>query len=126
MKLLLDTHVLLWWLRDNPKLGPRSRKAISAPGVELLVSVASFWEMSIKARSGKSNEPGSSLWNDATAQGVKVLSLNSAHLRALESLRQIAKHNDPFDHLILAQAQAERALLVTSDRLMKQYDVPCL
>jgi PIN domain nuclease of toxin-antitoxin system len=126
MRLLLDTHVLLWWLRDNPKLGPRSRAAIAAPGVELLVSIASFWEMSIKARNGKSDEPGSTLWNDAIAQGVTVLSLNSEHLRALEVLRQVVKHNDPFDHLILAQAKAERALLVTSDRLMRQYDVPFL
>ena len=123
MKLLLDTHVMLWWLRDDPKLGPRSRADIAQSGARLMVSIASFWEFSIKFRKRKFEELGSTLVAEATAQGLEVMEISPAHLRALESLPQIAGHNDPFDHLILAQTIAENATLVTSDHQLKSYNV---
>ena len=126
MKLLLDTHILLWWLRDNPKLGPRTRAVIAQSESRLLVSVASFWEISIKARKGQFDDPGSSLWVDAVAQGIEVVGINSQHLEAMERLPNERAHGDPFDHLILAQTIVEGALLVTSDRDLLKYDVPML
>ena len=126
MKLLLDTHILLWWLRDNPKLGSRTRAVISAPEAKLMVSVASLWELSIKARYGKIVEFDSMLHDEVQNQGIHVLGVDKYHLSALEKLPKIAKHSDPFDHLILAQAMAEDAVLVTSDRWMRHYPVRCI
>jgi PIN domain nuclease of toxin-antitoxin system len=123
VKFLLDTHVMLWWLRDDPKLGPRSRADIAESGAHLMVSIASFWEFSIKFRKGKFEELGSTLVAEAASQGLEVLAITPPHLRALESLPHVEGHNDPFDHLILAQALAEDATLVTSDRLMRGYDI---
>ncbi len=123
MKLLLDTHVMLWWLRDDPKLGPRSRAAIAQSGAHLIVSIASFWEFSIKFRKGKFAEQGSALIAEAVSQGLEVMEISSAHLQALEKLEMVAGHNDPFDHLILAQTIAENATLVTSDRQLQGYRV---
>lgn len=125
MRLLLDTHVMLWWLRDNPKLGSRSKALIADPRAELMVSIASFWEFSIKSRVGKFPERGSALLHEAEEGNIEIVSVRQAHLRALESLEVRSDHKDPFDHLILAQAVAESAMLVTSDRKMRGYGVPC-
>jgi PIN domain nuclease of toxin-antitoxin system len=126
VKLLLDTHVMLWWLRDNPKLGSRTRQAISDSRANLLVSIASLWELSIKARLGKIDELGSLLHDEARAAGLEVLAVAAAHLAELERLPRIPGHGDPFDHLILAQAKAEKALLVTADRVLDAYGIPTL
>jgi PIN domain nuclease of toxin-antitoxin system len=126
VRLLLDTHVMLWWLRDNPKLGQRTRAAISDCRGSLLVSIASFWELSIKARNGKIDEFGSQLSDEVEKDGIQILGVRSAHLAELERLPRIAGHGDPFDHLILAQAKAERALLVTADRELEVYGIPTL
>lgn len=125
MKLLLDTHVVLWWLRDDPRLGPRAKTAIAHPQAELFASIVSFWELSIKARIGKMPDPGSMLFGEASDGGIEILDVRSSHLAALEELVRVPDHNDPFDHLILAQALAESATLVTGDRKMRRYGVPC-
>ena len=124
MRLLLDSHVMLWWLRDNPKLGPRARAAIAEATVQPLVSIASFWELSIKARKFGRGELGTELMKDAVASGLEVLGIRAGHLAALESLERVNGHSDPFDHLIVAQAIAEGTLLMTSDRDLKWYPVP--
>ena len=124
MRLLLDTHVMLWWLRDNPKLGSRSRAAIAEATVQPLVSVASFWELSIKARKFGKGELGTELVRDAAAAGLEVLGIGVHHLAALEALERVDGHGDPFDHLIVAQAISEGTLLMTSDRDLKRYPVP--
>ena len=126
MKLLLDTHVLLWWLRDNPKLGTRTRAAISQSRANLMVSIASFWELSIKVRNGKIDEFGSMLLHEVEVQGLHVLAVSAAHLAELENLPRIPGHGDPFDHLILAQTKAEKAVLVTADRALDNYGIPTL
>ena len=124
MRLLLDTHVMLWWLRDTPKLGPRARAAIAEATIQPLVSIASFWELSIKARKFGKGELGSGLVKDAAASGLEILGIRVGHLAALESLERIDGHGDPFDHLIMAQAISEGALLMTSDRDLMRYSVP--
>ena len=87
-------------------------------------SIASFWELSIKARKQEFGEIGSSLIDEAIEAGIRVLEVRRSHLLALEKLERVRGHNDPFDHLILAQAIAEGVPLMTSDRDMKQYRVP--
>jgi PIN domain nuclease of toxin-antitoxin system len=126
MRLLLDTHVLVWWLKDNPKLGPRSRALIAERSVEVLFSAVSCWEASIKHRSGKFELPGSELWQMAVDAGFACAGIESRHIRALERLPAIARHGDPFDHLLIAQAKAEDAALMTADRKMAEYNVRCI
>ena len=115
---------MLWWLRDTPKLGPRARAAIAEASVRPLVSIASFWELSIKARKFGRGELGTELMKDAAASGLEILGIRASHLAALESLERVDGHSDPFDHLIAAQAISEAALLMTSDRDLKRYSVP--
>ena len=126
MKLLLDTHVLLWWLRDNPKLGQKTRQAISSNRDNLMISIASLWELSIKARNGKTGELGSALYDEVRLEGFAVLGITSAHLFELERLPRVPGHGDPFDHIILAQAKAEKAMLVTADRTLDSYGIATL
>ena len=124
MKLLLDTHVMFWWLRDSPRLGPQAKAFIAAPQAQLLVSVASFWELSVKARLGKLPDPGSRVMHEAEAGGLTLVDLRSEHLEVMEAFEPRADHKDPFDLLILAQAISESAMLVTRDAKLLSYDVP--
>ena len=124
MRLLLDTHVLLWWLQDNARLGPRARGLIADPSNVILISVATPWEISVKHRIGKMEESGSAIMAAIADQGIAMLTLTSEHLRVLEAMPLI--HRDPFDHLIIAQALAESCAVVTDDAAFPAYGVPCI
>ena len=126
MRLLLDTQALIWWVLDDPRLGPRARSLIADRRSTIFVSIASFWEISIKHRIGKLAECGSVLLSEAQANGFKVLEINAEHLRMLETFESRPDHKDPFDLLILVQAIASDAILVTADRKMRSYDLRCL
>jgi PIN domain nuclease of toxin-antitoxin system len=126
MKLMLDTHALIWWLRDNPKLGPKARDIIANPRNEVLVSIASFWEISIKRRIGKIEERGSQVLDESAVEGCHVVEINQAHLKLVESLPRFSDHNDPFDHLIVAQVQEQQAILMTVDRHLARYGIRCV
>ena len=123
MRLLLDTHIMFWWLRDSPRLAARTKALIANPQAEVLVSVASFWEMSVKARLGKAPEAGSRLFAESLSGGLRVVELQVRHLETIEAFAFRPEHKDPFDHLILAQAVAEGAMLVTGDRKLLAYDI---
>ncbi|RVT41736.1 type II toxin-antitoxin system VapC family toxin [Sphingobium algorifonticola] len=124
MKLLLDTHVLLWWLKDDLRLGRKARAVIADPKVHVMASIASPWEMSVKHRIGKPAERGGDMLEWLVGQGVEILPVRAADLRALEALPLL--HRDPFDHLIVAQAQTENARIMTDDGLILRYGVPCI
>jgi PIN domain nuclease of toxin-antitoxin system len=126
VRLLLDTHVLIWWLRDNPQLGQQTRALISHAHVEVLFSAVSCWEASLKHRVGKMEIAGAQMWRQALAEGFEAITIQPEHLAELETLPVIARHSDPYDHLLLAQAKAEGASLVTADRAMALYGVPCI
>ena len=126
MRLLLDTHVLLWWLRDDARLRPRARALIADSGVEVLVSIASAWEVSVKHRLGKLPESGACVVSEAVAEGFQVIPVEAAHVAALDALPRLGGHKDPFDHLLLAQAVAEGAALMTDDHVMRRYGVRCI
>jgi PIN domain nuclease of toxin-antitoxin system len=126
VKLLLDTHVLLWWLRDNPRLRVRARAVIADPTVTVFVSVASGWELSVKHRLGKNAELGSAILHEAAEEGFQIVGVTSDHLVAIEQLPQVKGHGDPFDHLLLAQALIEDAVLMTADRMMPGYGIRCI
>lgn len=126
MKLLLDTHILIWWLRDDPILGSKPRALIADEDTVALFSVVSCWEATVKHRVGKMDMAGSEMWSSATAAGFEPVGIAVAHIEALERLPRFDRHRDPFDHLLLAQAKAEGAVLMTHDRALPQYGISCI
>jgi PIN domain nuclease of toxin-antitoxin system len=122
LKLLLDTHVALWWQRDDRRLNQPARRAIATADV-VWVSAVSAWEVSIKSALGRIrlDEPFSVLVH---ADDFTELPLSLDHGSRLASLA--AHHADPFDRAIIAQALAERATIVTHDRAFAAYDVPII
>lgn len=123
MRLLLDTHALLWWLGAIPRLGPVARAAISSPASEVFVSAVSAGEIAIKKARGKLEAPDD-LSGQIDAHGFTELTLTVRHGLAVAELP--AHHGDPFDRFLLAQARVEGLTLVTVDRWMTAYEVPIL
>ena len=123
MKLLLDTNALIWWLKDDASLGSKARAMIAGGDNELLVSIISLWEVTIKFRVGKMEFLGSSFLDALASEGIVPLLPTPEHLIALEGLP--VHHKDPFDHLIIAQALVEDATIITSDRVFVDYGVRC-
>ncbi len=122
MTLLLDTHVILWWQRDDRRLGRAARRAIAEADV-VWVSAVSGWEVAIKTGLGRLrlDEPFTAL---LAADDFSELPLTLAHTSRLQQLP--AHHGDPFDRMLLAQAIAERAVIVSHDRAFEPYGVPML
>jgi PIN domain nuclease of toxin-antitoxin system len=121
VKLLLDTHALLWWLSDDPKLGDATRDLIADPANDILVSVVSLWEILVKVRAGKLVANIEEILAEMQAQGFAVLQIAPAHLVALAGLPM--HHRDPFDHLLIAQAVAEGATFLSEDGFTPRYPV---
>ena len=120
MKLLLDTHVLLWWLANNSTLSELAKKSISNPDNLIFVSAASAWEIAIKKSIGKLEAP-----NDLTQQIEKkdFLPLPITINQALAVGKLPWHHKDPFDRIIIAQAQGAGMEIVTRDRKFTPYSV---
>ncbi len=124
MKLLLDTHSLIWWLDDNPALSRSVTELISDPSNDVLVSVVSLWEIVIKVRVGKLRLDINTVVADIESQGFGSLGIRPAHLAALTSLPK--HHRDPFDHLLIAQALVEGATFVSDDHYLHLYPIRSL
>ena len=120
MRILLDTHCLLWWLNDDPSLDDRGRELISTPENLVFFSAASIWEMRIKQSIGKLDLPGD-FAEVLAGQPFESLSVTVEHAHALEDLPLL--HRDPFDRLLIAQARLDRLTLLTHDRIVTRYDV---
>ena len=123
MKLLLDTHTFLWWLSSPNLLSQSAKLAIADPANEVCVSVITLWEIAIKRAIGKLQAPVD-LQSDVARVGFQLLSLTVNHVVATERLPMY--HRDPFDRMLIAQAQLEGATLVTRDPLISQYGVPLI
>jgi PIN domain nuclease of toxin-antitoxin system len=123
VKLLLDTHALLWWLLDDPELPASARRSIGRAD-EVRVSAASIWEVAIKQRLGKLPELAlavSELPGLVRDCGFVPLPVDERHAAAVASLP--LHHRDPFDHLLIAQAQIERLAIVSRDPQFVPYGV---
>ncbi|MEQ1898056.1 MAG: type II toxin-antitoxin system VapC family toxin [Vicinamibacterales bacterium] len=122
MKLLLDTHVLLWWIADGRQLKAQARSAIAEADL-VWASAVSGWEMAIKSQRGKLqlDDAVDTLIADA---GFDELSATLAHAERFRNMP--SHHTDPFDRFLIAQAQVEGATIVTHDRQFGRYDVPVL
>lgn len=122
MRLLLDTHALLWWLADKG-LTDQARDAIADPGNLVMVSAASAWEISIKKALGKLSAPDD-LERQVGDSGFTPLPISLAHGIAAGRLRR--HHDDPFDRMLIAQAYMEGLTVVTHDKRFADYNVAIL
>ena len=115
MKLLLDTHALLWWATLDAGLSPKAKKAIADEGSEVFVSAASAWEIATKVRIGKLEWPVEvgTITAYVLGQGFRALPISLEHAERAGRL-QIA-HRDPFDRMLIAQAQTDRMWLVSNE-----------
>jgi len=122
MNVLLDTHTLLWALTDETKLSERVRKLL--PHADTWFSVASLWEILIKARIGKIPLPqptGPFVMSKLAFNGVRLLQVTADQVLRIESLPH--HHRDPFDRMLIAQSLEEKLPLVTADRIFTRYPV---
>ena len=120
--LLMDTHVFLWFVNGDTKLSKEMLQAIETEE-KVWVSVISFWELAIKSSLGKLTLPCpvSQLMEDCAKMNLSILPIKAQHLEQLEHLPWI--HRDPFDRLLICQAQAEVLKLATVDENIRQYEV---
>ena len=122
MKLLIDTHILLWWLDDDPAIPLWAASVIADQEHAVLVSAASVWEISIKRANGRLEAPDDLL--SAVADDFATLPMTAEH--AMAAGRLPPHHADPFDRMLIAQARVEGLTLVSVDRRFADYDVALL
>lgn len=122
MRFLLDTHVVLWQLSGTRRFGPKAREALDA-ATELRFSVVSFAEIGVKVAVGKLEVP-EDFRETVDRSGIRTLGLPADHGLRVGDLPVL--HRDPFDRLLIAQAQAEGLTLVTADERIASYDVKTL
>jgi PIN domain nuclease of toxin-antitoxin system len=128
VRLLLDTHALLWWLSDDPRLEQQARTLIADPHNTVLVSAVTLWEIVVKVRIGKLDAEIDAIVKTIEQQGFALLPITPSHLATLVGLPRHADHRDPFDHLLIAQAIGEGATFLSEDRNAPRYPVtarPC-
>ncbi len=123
MSLLLDTHILLWWLSDDSLLPTAAREAIASPQTEVLISAATAWEIAIKQAAGRLDAP-EDLLEAVEANDFQTLTITAAH--AVDAAALPPHHSDPFDRMLIAQARAETLTLISVDNRFPKYDVELL
>jgi PIN domain nuclease of toxin-antitoxin system len=127
MRLLLDTHALLWWQTDDERLSTTARAAIADASNEILVSAASAWEIATKIRLGKLGgvpEAATRFGELVNADGFHHLPVT--HIHALRAGSYALEHRDPFDRMLAAQSAIERLALVTCDEAFAAFPVTTL
>jgi len=123
MNLLLDTHILLWWLDDNASLPANAREAIADTDNMIILSAAVIWEIRIKQGIGKL-KIAPNFYNVIKEQGFEMLAITSDHAYAVGDLPK--HHRDPFDRILIAQAMLEGFTIVTHDAIFNKYPIPVL
>lgn len=127
MKALLDTHTFLWWITDDPKLSSHVRGIISDGDNELFLSAASGWEIAIKAKLGRiklPDKPELFISEQLVHNAIQSLPIQMGHALHVYTLPN--HHRDPFDRMIIAQAQLEDLLILTADSRISQYLVQAI
>ena len=127
MRFLLDTHTLLWWMFDDPKLSIAARETIAEPDHEILVSAASAWEIATKHRIGKLPEAGDIVQQlPAYLRRARFTELGISVEHALLAGNLPGPHRDPFDRMLMAQATILNMPLITTDSIFRDYGVQVL
>ena len=124
MRLLLDTHALLWWLDGDRRLSLKARRAIASDSNSILVSAVSAWEITTKARLGKlpgATDVAADVAACVASQGFLPLDISMLH--AQRAGRLTGAHRDPFDRMLMAQSQIEDVALVSDDEAFDAFDV---
>jgi PIN domain nuclease of toxin-antitoxin system len=119
MRLLPDTHAIIWWAEDSPRLSAAAKALMNDDDNPLLFSAAVAWEIGIKQAIGKLGQ----VWDLALVEEAGVDKLDITHAHAEASAALPLHHRDPFDRILIAQAQLEDAVLVTADPAFATYDV---
>lgn len=120
---LLDTQIFIWWMEKSPRLSNELLKLLNDPQDQILLSVASVWEMVIKKGKKKLKTP-KDIEGGIKASGFSILPIEISHVLAVEKLPLY--HKDPFDRVLVAQAQAENLTLITSDQKIWKYSINIL
>ncbi|WP_437971122.1 type II toxin-antitoxin system VapC family toxin [Sorangium sp. So ce260] len=124
MKLLVDTHVFLWFLANDPQLSPAAKSSLEEPSNELVMSVASPWEIAIKVSLGKLSIPGDTgafLEHHMAVNDIELLDIRLRHVARVSDLP--FHHRDPFDRLIIAQALVEDIPILSQDVVFDAYGI---
>jgi len=123
MKVLVDTHALLWFVAGDPRLSRKARSLLESTKTEPHVSIASWWEIAIKCSLGRLmlDDPLEEFMAQRIREGFRILHLEPRHLPGLVNLP--FHHRDPFDRLIVSQAVSERMTVCTADAAFKKYGV---
>lgn len=121
MRILVDTHIFLWQFFDDPKLSRRMRDIIDDQKLQLLLSDVSIWEIALKVRLGKLPFDMRDIEAEIKRCGYEQLKIERAHVIAVATVTR--HHNDPFDHLLIAQATVERIPVLTADKQFSAYPV---
>jgi len=124
VKLLLDTHTILWWLSDDRRLSQIARSAIADPDNQPTASVVAGYEIAYKQSLGRLPSSRGNLRDRFTREGFEILPLSLDHALAAAALP--GPHRDPWDRIMMAQARMEGLTIVTVDRVFSQYGVPVL
>jgi PIN domain nuclease of toxin-antitoxin system len=120
MRYLIDSHVLLWLIAESEKVGSDTKKLLSNSEAQVYVSLASLWELNLKASKGRLPISSEKILEGADQLGVGIVEVQMKHIQALANIKN--EHADPFDLLLCAQAKAEGMTLVTADQiLLKQF-----
>ena len=124
MRVLLDTHLLIWIAADRAKAGPVAIDLIRDPAVDAAFSAVSIWEITVKRALGRVDFrfAPDEIRDGCLSNDITEVDMTSAHGMAVAALPML--HRDPFDRLLLAQALVENRLLLTRDRMLVGYDVP--
>ena len=120
-RLLLDTHLVLWWLSGDARLPQSVVERVQAPEAEVFVIQASLWEMAIKLSIGRLQMDLPQLERQVPLQGFRWLPIRNAHLLAVADLETDGVHRDPFDRLLVCQSRVEPMLLLTVDSQLRSY-----
>ena len=120
-RLLLDTHLVLWWLNGDRRLPQAVVERVQAPEAEVFVSQASLWEMAIKVSIGRLQVDLPELERQVPLQGFRWLPISNANVLAVAELETDGDHRDPFDRLLVCQSRLEPMLLLTVDRQLLSY-----
>lgn len=121
MRLLLDTHLALWWLMRAERVSAEARELVESTADPVAISRASLWEMAIKISVGKLEIDLPRFVKMAEASGFEWLDIKNEHLLAVATLPVFDDHRDPFDRLLVAQSRTEPLVLLTSDAKLARY-----
>jgi PIN domain nuclease of toxin-antitoxin system len=123
MKILLDTHALLWFIEGDSQLSQNAKKLIEDPKNEVYVSFISFFEISIKLKIGKLHLLKSlrGIYDDALTAGIELLDLEFEHIENYQSVPLFPEHRDPFDRILIATALQEELSIITIDEKFENY-----